>query len=228
MKTVSSVRVILRLSHALYDGLSFDYMVCGLYILYNGRPLPPPTQFARYMQYTAHSRKDGYEFWRDVIQNSPMIVLSDSSICSGRKELLDSKAVHLSEVVSVPLQAIRSSITTQATVFNTAYTLVLSRDSGSNEVVFGQIVSGRQGLPVIWQDIIGPYTNAVPVRARIGGNQQQLLRDMQDQYLCSLPYETLGFKELKRNCTNWPEETMNYSVAVTYHNFEYHPESKVG
>ncbi|KAF5022201.1 hypothetical protein F66182_5788 [Fusarium sp. NRRL 66182] len=228
MKTASSVRVILRLSHALYDGLSFDYMVRGLHLLYNGRPLPPPTQFARYMQYTAHGRKDGYEFWRHVIQKSPMTVLSDPNIRSSQKELPDAKAIHLSHIVGVPLQAIRNSITTQATVFNAACALVLSRDSGSDEVVFGRIVSGRQGLPVIWQDIIGPCTNAVPVRARTGGNQQELLRDMQDQYLGSLPYETLGFEELKRNCTDWPEDTTNFSVAVTYHNFEYHPESEVG
>ncbi|KAK2685099.1 Enniatin synthetase [Fusarium oxysporum] len=230
MKTASSVRVILRLSHALYDGLSFDYMVRGLHILYNGRVLPPPTQFAQYMQYTAHNRKESYEFWRDMIQNSPMTVLSDPSIRCGQQEIPDYKAVHLSQVVSVPLQAIRSSIATQATVLNVASALVLSKESGSDEVVFGRIVSGRQGLPAIWQDIIGPCTNSVPVRARIDAeaNQQQLLRDMQDQYLRSLPYETLGFEDIKRNCTDWPKETTNYSICVTYHNFEYHPESEVG
>ncbi|KAF4449387.1 Enniatin synthase [Fusarium austroafricanum] len=230
MKTAASVRVILRLSHALYDGLSFDYMVRGLHALYNGRALPPPTQFARYMQYNAYCRKDGYGFWRDVIQNSPMTVLTDHSIGNSQLESTDAKAVHLSEIVSVPLQAIRSSITTQAVVFNAACALVMSKEAASKDVVFGRIVSGRQGLPVAWQDIIGPCTNCVPVRAHIGveGNQQQLLRDLQDQYLRSLPYETLGFDELKRNCTDWPEETTNYSVCVTYHNFEYHPESEVG
>jgi hypothetical protein len=43
----------------------------------------------------------------------------------------------------------------------------------------------------------------------------------------SLPYETLGFEELKRNCTDWPAEITNYSTCVTYHNFKYHPQSEV-
>ncbi|KAJ3524460.1 hypothetical protein NM208_g12052 [Fusarium decemcellulare] len=230
LKSASSVRVILRMSHALYDGLSFEPIVRDLHMLYNGRRLASPTQFARYMQYSASRRRDGYDFWRDVIGNSPMTVLRDAGGGGTRRQEIEpSKAVHLSEVVDVPLQAIRRSITTQASVFNSACALVLSKESGSKDVVFGRIVSGRQGLPVSWQDIIGPCTNAVPMRARIAedGTQQQLLRDMQDQYLRSLPFETLGFEDIKRNCTDWPEATTNYSCCVTYHNFEYHPESEV-
>ncbi|RBR23809.1 uncharacterized protein FIESC28_03425 [Fusarium coffeatum] len=229
LKQSSSVRVLLRLSHALYDGLSLEPIVRNLHILFNGMSLLPPTQFRRYMEYTANSREKGFEFWRDVIGDSPMTVLSDTSNAACRREVSPSKAMHLSKVVDVPTKAIRSSIATQATVFNSACALVLSKESGSSDVVFGRIVSGRQGLPVNCQDIIGPCTNAVPVRAHISPdeNNHQLLRDMQDQYLRSLPFETLGFEEIKRNCTDWPDSTTNFACCVTYHNFEYHPESEV-
>ncbi|KAH7240699.1 uncharacterized protein BKA55DRAFT_677902 [Fusarium redolens] len=229
LKQSSSLRVLLRLSHALYDGLSLEPIVRNLHILFNGMSLLPPTQFRRYMEYTANSQEKGYEFWRGVIGYSPMTVLSDTSNAACRQEVAPSKALHLSKVVSVPSQAIRSSIATQATVFNSACALVLSKESGSRDVVFGRIVSGRQGLPVNCQDIIGPCTNAVPVRAHIGtgDNHHQMLRDMQDQYLRSLPFETLGFEEIKRNCTDWSETTSNFACCVTYHNFEYHPESEV-
>ncbi|KAI1024610.1 hypothetical protein LB503_007110 [Fusarium chuoi] len=229
LKQSSSVRVLLRLSHALYDGLSLEPIVRNLHILFNGMSLLPPTQFRRYMEYTANSQEKGFEFWRDVIGNGPMTVLSDTSNMASRETVSPSKALHLSKVVSVPSQAIRSSIATQATVFNSACALVLSKESGSSDVVFGRIVSGRQGLPVNCQDIIGPCTNAVPVRAHIGTdeNHHQMLRDMQDQYLRSLPFETLGFEEIKSNCTDWPDSTTNFAYCVTYHNFEYHPESEV-
>ncbi|KAF5627285.1 enniatin synthase [Fusarium tjaetaba] len=229
LKQSSSVRVLLRLSHALYDGLSLEPIVRNLHILFNGMSLLPPTQFRRYMEYTANSQEKGFEFWRDVIGDSPMTVLSDTSNAACRPEILPSKALHLSKIVDVPSQAIRSSIATQATVFNCACALVLSKESGSSDVVFGRIVSGRQGLPVNFQDIIGPCTNAVPVRAHIGTdeNHHQMLRDMQDQYLRSLPFETLGFEDIKRNCTDWPDSTTNFACCVTYHNFEYHPESEV-
>ncbi|KAF9766999.1 Beauvericin nonribosomal cyclodepsipeptide synthetase bea1 [Fusarium sp. DS 682] len=229
LKQSSSLRVLLRLSHALYDGLSLEPIVRNLHILFNGMSILPPTQFRRYMEYIANSQQEGYKFWRDVIGGSPMTVLSDTSNAATHQEVSPSKALHMSKVVNVPSQAIRSSIATQATVFNSACALVLSKESGSNDVVFGRIVSGRQGLPVNCQDIIGPCTNAVPVRAHIGteDNHHQMLRDMQDQYLRSLPFETLGFEEIKLNCTDWSEATTNYACCVTYHNFEYHPESEV-
>jgi acyl carrier protein len=225
----SSLRVLLRLSHALYDGLSLEPIVRNLHVLFNGMALPAPAQFRRYMEYTANSRQQGFEFWRDVIGGSPMTVLSDTSNAVCHQEVAPSRALHMSKIISVPSQAIRSSIATQATVFNYACALVLSDESGSSDVVFGRIVSGRQGLPVDCQDIIGPCTNAVPVRAHIGTdeNHHQMLRDMQDQYLRSLPFETLGFEEIKRNCTDWSEATTNYACCVTYHNFEYHPVSEV-
>ncbi|KAF5970869.1 enniatin synthase [Fusarium coicis] len=229
LKQSSSVRVLLRLSHALYDGLSLEPIVRNLHILFNGMSLLPPTQFRRYMEYTANSQEKGFEYWRGVIGHSPMTVLSDTSNAACRREVSPSKALHLSKVVDVPSQAIRSSIATQATVFNSACALVLSKESGSSDVVFGRIVSGRQGLPVNCQDIIGSCTNAVPARAHIATdeNHHQMLRDMQDQYLRSLPFETLGFEEIKRNCTDWPDSTTNFACCVTYHNFEYHPESEV-
>ncbi|RGP74019.1 enniatin synthase [Fusarium sporotrichioides] len=227
LKQTKSMRVIMRISHALYDGLSLEHVVRKLHMLYNGRSLLPPHQFSRYMQYTADGRESGHQFWRDVIQNTPMTILSDGKIVDGNDTT--SKALHLSKIVSIPSQVLRggSNIITQATVFNAACALVLSQESGSKDVVFGRIVSGRQGLPVECQDIVGPCTNAVPVRAHIGSSDhQQLLHDIQDQYLLSLPHETLGFSDLKRNCTDWPESVTNFSCCITYHNFEYHPESQ--
>ncbi|CEI39865.1 Enniatin synthase [Fusarium venenatum] len=227
IKQTKSMRVIMRISHALYDGLSLEHVVRKLHMLYNGRSLLPPHQFSRYMQYTADGRESGHGFWRDVIQNTPMTILSDDTVVDGNDATC--KALHLSKIVNIPSQVLRgsSNIITQATVFNAACALVLSRESDSKDVVFGRIVSGRQGLPVEYQDIVGPCTNAVPVRAHIeSSDYNQLLHDIQDQYLLSLPHETIGFSDLKRNCTDWPEAITNFSCCITYHNFEYHPESQ--
>ncbi|KAJ4155409.1 hypothetical protein LMH87_000652 [Akanthomyces muscarius] len=228
LKQTSSVRVLLWLSHALYDGLSWEHIVRDLHILFKGRSLPPANQFSRYMQYLDHTRKPGCDFWRDVIQNAPITNLSDTRSRSREPEVGAPRVLHAGKVISGPSQAVRGSIT-QATVFNAACAIVLSNETGANDVVFGRIVSGRQGLPVSWQNMIGPCTNAVPVRAVVDteGNHQQMLRDLQEQYLLSLPFETIGFDEIKRSCTDWPEASNNYGVCVTYQNFEYHPASEV-
>ncbi len=232
LKQTASLRVLLCLSHALYDGLSLEYVVRNLHMLFRGRSLTPANQFSRYMQYIAHTRKEGCDFWRDVLQNSPLTVLSDAGSGGCQLEVGAARALHASKIVSMPLQAIRSSSITQATVLNAACALVLSQETGEKDVVFGRIVSGRQGLPVSWQNIIGPCTNAVPVRARVDGRDghhcERMLRDLQDQYLLSLPFETLGFDEVKRSCAaDWPETATNYACCVTYHAFAYHPASEV-
>jgi hypothetical protein len=71
----SSVRVVLRISHALYDGLSFEHIVNSLHALYNSNRLPTPPKFAWYVQHMTNSRKDGYNFWRSVLQHSSITVI---------------------------------------------------------------------------------------------------------------------------------------------------------
>ncbi|KAI0882912.1 non-ribosomal peptide synthetase [Annulohypoxylon maeteangense] len=224
-KPASTLRVILRMSHALYDGLSLEQILRSLHILYNGGSLPTPPNFARYIQHVANSRKGGYDFWRSVLGNSSMTEIKSVSN-SARQQV---GANHVSKVINVPLQTNAYSNITQATVFTTACALMLSKEAGLNDVVFGRIVSGRQGLPMTCQNVVGPCLNQVPVRVCIdrNGNQIELLREMQDQYLSSLPFETLGFDEIKKNCTNWPEATTNYGCCIVYQNFDSHPDSQV-
>ncbi|PTB46695.1 hypothetical protein M441DRAFT_126905 [Trichoderma asperellum CBS 433.97] len=225
----SPLRIILRMSHALYDGLSLEHIVRSLHILYSGGTLPTPPQFARYIQHIAESRKDGYDFWRSVLQNSSMTVIKDTNDSSHQEEVASAGTYHASKVISVPFQANADSSITPATVFTTACALVLAKEADSSDVVFGRIVSGRQGLPVSCQNIIGPCTNEVPVRACIDWDTDKriLLRKMQDQYLDSLYFETLGFDEIKKNCTNWSAEITNYSCCIAYQNFDYHPDSQM-
>ncbi|UKZ79102.1 NRPS [Trichoderma virens FT-333] len=225
----SALRVIVRMSHALYDGLSLEHIVRSLHILYSGGNLPAPPKFARYMQHMANSRKDGYDFWRSILQNSSMTVVKSIRSSARQQQVAPVGSYHASKVIGVPLQAKTDSSITQATIFTTACALTLSKETGSSDVVFGRIVSGRQGLPITCQSIVGPCTNEVPVRVRIDeeANHKELLREMQDQYLNSLPYETLGFEELKKNCTSWSDATTNYSCCIAYQNFDYHPDSEM-
>lgn len=41
-----------------------------------------------------------------------------------------------------------------------------------------------------------------------------------------MPFETLGFDDLKENCTNWPDTAKYYSACAAYQNFDLNPESK--
>ncbi|KAI0206554.1 hypothetical protein F4808DRAFT_407804 [Astrocystis sublimbata] len=121
------------------------------------------------------------------------------------------------------------SAITQATVFTSTCAQLLFKESGSRDIVFGRIISGRQGLPASWKYVVGPCTNEVPVRARLdrGTSQRALLREIQGQYLNSIPFENLGFDEIKKNCTDWLEEVTNFGCCIVYQNFNYYPDSQM-
>ncbi|KAI1181191.1 non-ribosomal peptide synthetase [Nemania sp. FL0916] len=229
-KQGAPLRIVLRMSHALYDGLSLEYIIQSLHALYSGKSLPAPPRFAQYMRHMAESRKEGYEFWRSTLRDSSMTVLENvSNISNGDSGQQLPPTCRASKPISIPLYANADNSITPATIFSTACALMLAKETGSNDVLFGRIVAGRQGLPFSCQNAVGPCTNEVPIRARIDENasRKELLRQMQDQYLNSLPFETLGLEELKKNCTNWPETTKKFGCCTVYQNFDFHPESEM-
>ncbi|RWA07195.1 hypothetical protein EKO27_g7918 [Xylaria grammica] len=224
-KRGSHLRVILRMSHVFYDGMSLEPILQALHALYNGDNMPTPPRFLEYMQHWANSREDGYEFWRSILHDSTMTTMENISASVGQQTT--PIGTHLvSKAINVPLQA--GSIT-QATVFTTACALMLSRELGSNDILFGRLTSGRQGLPITCQDLVGPCANQIPTRVRMDGgvNLGKLLAEVQDQYVNSIPFETLGFDEIRDNCTSWGEEITNYSCCVAYQSFDANPESQM-
>ncbi|KAF2736095.1 CoA-dependent acyltransferase, partial [Polyplosphaeria fusca] len=212
----STVRVILRMSHALYDGLSFEHIVFSLHAFYDGKALATSSRFAGYIQHMAESRDLGYRYWSSVLRHSSMTART-----SGNVTYIVEKSIEST------LQA--GNNITPATVFTAACAFMLAKETGLSDLVFGRIVSGRQNLPAQWQNIVGPCTNEVPVRAIMDKNAspRELLQQVQSQYLDSLPSETLGFDELKENCTDWPDSTTDFGCYTNFQNFEMRPESQI-
>jgi hypothetical protein len=222
----SAVRVVLRISHALYDGLSFEHIVRSFHAIYNGVVLTTPSRFAGYIQHMAESRELGFRFWRSVLQRSSMSNISDAR--RNPKQAPKSSGTYVvAKTIKWPFQA-RDNIT-PATAFTTACAIMLAKETGLSDLVFGRVVSGRQNLPDQWQNIVGPCTNEVPVRVFLDESTtpRELLHKVQSQYLDSLPFETLGFDEVKANCTDWPDSVKDFGCCTTFQNFEMRPESQI-
>ncbi|KAF2462697.1 AMP-binding-domain-containing protein [Lindgomyces ingoldianus] len=222
----STVRVILRMSHALYDGLSFEHIVLSLHALHNGNTLTTPSRFARYIQHMVQSRALGYNYWGSVLQHSSMSVIPDV-----RRNLENAPRLSGTYIVekTIPSPFLARYKITPATVFTTACAIMLAKETGSTDLLFGRVVSGRQNLPSTSQNIVGPCTNEVPVRVLIDENATlgDVLQNVQSQYVDSLPFETLGFDDLKGNCTDWPASTTDFGACTTFQNYEMRPQSQI-
>ena len=98
--------------------------------------------------------------------------------------------LHLSAQVNRKLQDIgQKHHVTLSTIVQAAWALLLSRYSGEKDVVFGVTVSGRPGSFSGIENMVGLFTNTLPLRLQISPQQQlipwleqiqQLMLQLQD------------------------------------------------
>lgn len=214
----SMTRVVLQISHALYDGVSLGHIVHSLHALLNGATLSMAPQFASYRRHIARSRHAGHGFWRSVLQGATMTHLGHGE-SMGKGADMPGMVWAAERSLKAPTPA--GGITT-ATILATASALMLAKETETADVLFGRVVSGRQYLPDACQSIVGPCVNIVPMRVSMDGDVslRQLLGTVQDQYIQSLPFETLGWDELRTQCTDLPSNVSNYGCCVTYQNLD--------
>lgn len=215
-------RLIVRMSHAQYDGFCASTFTEHLRMLYcsPSHPLPPTVQFHEYIRKiqdpTLVRNSEAYWTAKLIGSHMPNIVLQSRPVVSSlsRTNTLDSE-FH----ISVPVSDLRQHGLSVATVIKTAWALTISALSGSSDVVFGDFVSGRQ-LPIPGiETVVGPCVNFMPVRARISSEQsnRSLMETMQNDLVDSIPHESLGFAHIIKNCTDWGQGA-RYSSIVNFVN----------
>lgn len=111
---------------------------------------------------------------------------------------------------------------TLATVMQSAWAMTLAKLSAQSDVVFGLTISGRNATIPGIESTVGPCLNMIPVRVKFGDRWTGLdiFRYLQDQQVANMPYESLGFREIIRNCTDWPDSTF-FTTSVFHQNVEY-------
>ena len=200
-------RIILRMSHAQYDGVCLPRIMEAFQAGYEGRPLPPaPVQFAKYVLEGSGVAGPGhYDYWRSLLKGSSMTsVVQREQPKYGASEL---KSKTLTRNITLPALTTRN-ITT-STILKAAWTSALAQLSGRSDIVFGNLISGRNVAVEGVESIVGPCLNILPVRITLEPTWTalDLLRRIQNQQVASMPYESLGFREIVQHCTSWPEWT---------------------
>lgn len=200
-------RIILRMSHAQYDGVCLPRIMEAFQAGYEGRPLPPsPVPFSNYvLEGSSNAGSGHYEYWKSLLQGSSMTsVVHREQPKYGASDL---KSKTLQRHIKLPALTTRN-ITT-ATILKAAWTSALAQLSGRSDIVFGNLISGRNVAVEGVESIVGPCLNIVPVRMTLDPSWTalDLLRRVQNQQVASMPFESLGFREIVQHCTDWPEWT---------------------
>ncbi|KAF4539218.1 Nonribosomal peptide synthase protein [Lasiodiplodia theobromae] len=227
--------LVMRVSHAQYDGVSMPVLVDDLAALYEqlgeeGAGAPPQLLPARpvFAEFANSVRKmnekgEAEEYWFNLLDGATMTnVVSHKS-----PPYAHTKLRSMAREIALPRL---NGATTFATVLKAAWALVLARAAATTDVVFGHLVSGRNmALPGggAVDEVLGPCLNLIPVRVRLQQEQDDnntaaadLLRQVYDQHLAAIPYhETLGFPTIVERCTAWPLWT-RFSTVVQHQNLD--------
>lgn len=190
----------MRLSHALYDGVSLPLMLRALAAAYSGADMSPSIPFGPFIAHVTQQEEQSLAFWRRKLQGATMTRILPNLREKRRhyyvglnglsEEILDqadgSERKRVFKAVSRALSVLPPGGRpryTSATLIAAAWALVLSLLSDRQDVVFGQVVSGRNArLPHI-HEVCGPMSTILPLRVRLGGDwaARDLLRHVQEQ-----------------------------------------------
>jgi hypothetical protein len=216
------IRLILRLSHAQYDGISFPIIFQSLMDSYNSVSISRGPDFSKFLSYAVHKQNSSRQYWKTLLQGSSPTMLEPS--IRPRRSIELSHPMRIYEEAVVDLPHLPSKITS-ATLVSSAWALLLSQITGNKDVVYGNVVAGRNSAMQGIEAVVGACLNIIPVRVNLDSlsTTKQLLQLVQAQFLALGESDSLGFKDIIKNCTEWPTDA-TFGSVIQHQNIDEHPE----
>ncbi|OGE56404.1 hypothetical protein PENARI_c003G09293 [Penicillium arizonense] len=212
-------RILIRLSHTQYDGVCLPKIMAAIKHGYEGSPLPPVIPYASYLrQLPGTIGPDHYRHWADLLKGSQMTQVVRRKGTSMFQNIGAFTEIH--KRIEISPTALGN--VTIATVMQAAWALTLAKLSAQSDVVFGLTISGRNATVPGIENTVGPCVNVIPVRIKLSEHWTgvDLFRYIQDQQVSNMPFESLGFREIIKQCTDWPAWTY-FTTSVFHQNVDY-------
>ncbi|CAG1997412.1 unnamed protein product [Fusarium graminearum] len=205
--------LVIRISHAQYDGVSLPELLRQLELRYRGLEIPSSEPFETYIQHLSAAKPQNVEFWRKTLQGSSYTEIAPAADPQ-KKTAFMTKDVDISGA---------SPNTTHAMLLTAGWAKVLSQHLNVSDVTFGGIVSGRDVDVAGIDTIMGPCYQYQPVRVKFESNwtATDLLDSVRSQSLEGSQRATLSFQEVLKECTNWPAGTPFYGSFTNHLNKEF-------
>lgn len=196
--------------HALYDGWSMRLVLKRVEDIYFGRPSRPLktsyTSFIDYLLKIDTSASD--DFWKSYLSDISSSRFPQSAHSPSDQPDMDS--IHGSTEIYADALSIDLTV---PVLIRAAWAMLVSAYTGSDDVCFGEILTGRNiNVPGV-ADIVGPTITTVPTRIRI--NDGSAITDyLQEVYRVTtemIPHQHSGLQHIKGL-------TQDTSVACDFQN----------
>ncbi|MGW6235934.1 amino acid adenylation domain-containing protein [Streptomyces sp. NPDC055094] len=204
-------RLVLTHHHLVLDGWSMSLLVGELFALYAhggaADALPAVTPYREHLSVLAAQDRDAArDAWRTALAGAePPSLLTGTgagteTVVGGGAVPVRSVEFTLPDALTASLRGLGTYGLTLNTVVQGAWALLLARQGGVRDVVFGTTVSGRRPeIPGV-ESMIGLFINTVPVRLRIDPAEsvRDLLVRFQDEQAALLAHQHLGLGDIQR------------------------------
>ena len=188
-------QVILTLHHSLYDGWALPTVFADIKQAYETGSVALRPSFSRFVRYLAQVDTLAAEtYWSNKLSGSSAVPYP--TLPNPRYEPTASTSLTRAITFSrLPQSGIGTS-----TIIRAAWGLVLSKYTGSIDVSFGGLSSGRYAPIARVEEIVGPTIAAVPIRMVIDNELTVLefLLKIQTQMTDMIPWEQYGLQRIKR------------------------------
>lgn len=196
-------RFVWSFHHLLLDGWSVPLILNEVYAYYQGLlngaevAIKRPRPYRDYISWLQKQDLPKAEtFWKERLRgyDTPARIptSSGSGLTPGAQVVYRNQAAFLSEETTSTLKTLaRDQKLTLNTIAQGAWSLLISRYSGSDDVVFGSTVSGRPAELSGVEEMIGIFINTLPIRIQIPGASTiaAWLQDIQAQQVDLRDYE---------------------------------------
>ncbi|KAL5372946.1 Non-ribosomal peptide synthetase [Paraphaeosphaeria sporulosa] len=198
-----------RISHAQYDEMCLPILFAQLSALYSDSTVPETLPFTHHVNHVVQqSIPSSIPYWRELLKSShlsvfrPNIPLTTHASTSIYREF---------DISSRPPQI------TIGTLPTAAWAIVVARRLNTRDVVFGEVVTGRNLGVAAADRIVGPSWQYAPFRATFApqATYREVLHTVQEQHMTSSPHEGMALPEIVEQCTDWdPAEATWFDSVV--------------
>jgi len=186
---------IWTIHHALYDGWSLGSVFKEVEAVYENESLSSNTPYVNFIRYLQSiDEKESTNFWGTQLSDATTTPFPRLPQSGYKLNVKDS----FSQEITVGQFALTNL--TLSTAIRATWAILLASHSGSNEVIFGVTLSGRNApIPGI-MSIAGPTLTTVPLRLIVDPfcTISDFLRRIQDQSTQMIPFEHFGIQKIRQ------------------------------
>ncbi len=217
---------VLEMSHAIMDGASMDILLRDLGRAYEGLlsavPKPLFSPFVNSLE--QRNADEDMAFWAGHlagVEPCRFPVLNDGVTVSDSERALRTLRLHVPGLAALQRFCNETGFTLP-NAFHTAWALTLACYTGTDEVCFGYLVSGRDAALVDGsEDAVGPFINMATQRVGLDSDEEKqltllkVLEAVQQDNIECMPYSQASLAEVQ-HALNLPGGMALFDTCVSY------------